>query len=370
MLIDASRLKGAVSILVASLASFMAGCAAGPARITALPAAAPSLACRVPIGPAGASAPQPIAWAVSSLGRTSLDSWCVTTGPPVIAPRPSHAHGESSALNELVVVTWNIHGGAANLGEFVRRLQEGAFTRGRAVERFVLLLQEARRADRIVPRTPVPGARTRRAGRGGAGQPDVVRLAESLGLALYYVPSMHNGAPADTDEDRGNAILSTEPLSEFRAVELPFEHQRRVAIAAAISGRDAAGVAWTLRVASAHLESSVPASRLWIFALGARGRQARGLLDVLDSGRPLVLGGDFNTIFGSFEPAYRTVAAAIPDVARIDRRPTFASFLRLDHLFSRMPEGWTVTAARLDDRLGSDHFPILASFRLTSINTQ
>jgi endonuclease/exonuclease/phosphatase family metal-dependent hydrolase len=315
-------------------------------------------------------ASEAITWTVSSLGHKTLDSWCATTGPPVITPQPSRV--TANAFNQLVVVTWNIHGGAADLNEFVQRLQEGAFTNGHAVERFVLLLQEAHRADRVVPRTPVPGARTPRAagvGRGKARRPDVVRLAESLDLAVYYVPSMRNGAPADTDEDRGNAILSTEPLSEFTAIELPFEHQRRVAITAAISVQDPAGRWWPLRVASAHLESSVPASRLWVFAMGARRRQARALLDALNPDRPVVLGGDFNTLLGSLEPAYRNVAAAIPDIGSNDRRPTFASFARLDYLFSRMPEGWTVTVTRLDDRLGSDHFPVLASFKVAGVAT-
>ena len=36
---------------------------------------------------------------------------------------------------------------------------------------------------------------------------------------------MRNGAA--TDEDRGNAILFTRPLSRLTAVELPMERQRR-----------------------------------------------------------------------------------------------------------------------------------------------
>ena len=71
---------------------------------------------------------------------------------------------------------------------------------------------------------------------------DIVEAAGRLGLSLVYVPSMRNGS--DTDEDRGNAILSTEPLSDVAAVELPFERQRRVAIDAAVSvtGQGLAGI--------------------------------------------------------------------------------------------------------------------------------
>jgi endonuclease/exonuclease/phosphatase family metal-dependent hydrolase len=337
--------------------------------MAALSPQAASLACRVPIAPGGRPAAEAITWTVPALNRGSLDAWCSSTGPPVIAPRPGRVLFGSGEDGELVVITWNIHGGAADLGEFVRRLRSGAHTNGRPVERFVLLLQEAFRGDRLVPRVAVPGVSAPRAVGGGAGPAgrDVVRLAQSLGLALYYAPSMRNGAPGETDQDRGNAILSTEPLSEFAAVELPFERQRRVAVAAAISGWNPTQGRWKLRVVSAHLESSATGRRLWVGATGTRQEQARVLLDAVNSERALVLGGDFNSWFGTLEPAYRTVARAIPDIARDDSRPTFALLFRLDHLFSRVPAGWTVAARRLDDRLGSDHFPILARFQLADL---
>ena len=62
---------------------------------------------------------------------------------------------------------------------------------------------------------------------------DIVAISRELGLSLIYVPSMRNGgSPDDPAEDRGNAILSTLPLSEPVAVELPGERQRRVVIIA------------------------------------------------------------------------------------------------------------------------------------------
>lgn len=352
--------------LGAVLALVVAGCASSQPRIAVITAPGAGLACRAPIAPGGTSAPEAIAWTVPARQRDTLDAWCSATGPPVIAPHPARALTRSRPIDELVVVTWNVHGGSADLGGFVGRLKSGTYTSGRPVERFVLLLQEAFRADRLVPRTVVPGARPPRAVGGGpnrAGRIDIVHVAQSLGLALYYVPSMRNGAPADTDEDRGNAILSTEPLSEFAAIELPFERQRRVAVAAAISAGASAERRWMLRVVSAHFESSVPARRLWILATGARQRQAQALVDAIDADRALVLGGDLNSWFGTREPAYRALAGAVPDIARDDGRPTFKPFFRLDHLFSRLPSGWTVMARRLDDRQGSDHYPILARFQ-------
>jgi endonuclease/exonuclease/phosphatase family metal-dependent hydrolase len=185
-----------------------------------------------------------------------------------------------------------------------------------------------------------------------------VTLARSLGLALYYAPSMRNGPPSMSDEDRGNAILSTLPLSELSAIELPFERQRRVAVAATVSGRGADGSPWSLRVASVHLDNLASPRRLWLFAAGARARQSRRLVEVMN-GESVVLGGDFNTWGGFDEPAYRQALAAFPDTSVRDTRPTFGWGLRLDHLFFRLPEGWTADSVRLDDRFGSDHYPIM-----------
>lgn len=327
-------------------------------------------ACRIPIAPGGAAAASDVDWKVpfKKSERDRLNAWCDTTGPPVILPQPAALTdgNEPDPFEGLTVVTWNVHGGAADVAELVRQLRSGALSGGRPVIHFVLLLQEAFRAGDLVPRAVVPGVRPPRAvGQAANGHEriEVVRLAQQLGLALYYVPSMRNGAPAQTNEDRGNAVLSTEPLSDFAVIELPFERQRRVAIAATVSGQDHAGEAWSLRVASVHLESMASARHLWILASGARVRQAGGLLDALQPHRGLVVGGDFNTWFGFSDPAYRAIAAAVPDAAAGDRRKTFPPFFRLDHLFSQPPSGWTATARRLDDRLGSDHFPILARVR-------
>ena len=269
----------------------------------------------------------------------------------------------------MVVVSWNVHVGTADVVELIRRLRAGELTGGEPVSRFVVLLQETFRAGPAVPATVPRGGRSPRAqaqGAGGLDRIDIVRIAEMLGLSLFYVPSMRNGAPPAIAEDRGNAILSTEPLSAFTAIELPFARQRRVAIAATVSGRTELGEPWSLRVASAHLESTVSARRLWVFASRARVRQARGLLDALRPHEALVVGGDFNTWFGYADPTYEALVAELPDAASSDRRTTFGRLFRLDHVFARPPSGWSITAVRLDDRLGSDHHPIVARLRRAS----
>jgi endonuclease/exonuclease/phosphatase family metal-dependent hydrolase len=353
------------ALLVAALGAGCAGRYSGMADL-----APASSVCRTP-ATASVGTPPAIGWLAPAAGdeRLTLEAWCGATGPPVIAPSTRHA---PPPTDELAIVSWNLHVGAADVPELVRRLRDGAFTGGSPVTRFVLLLQEAHRAGPEVPPVrrgtmPVPAAiRPPTAGR---ERHDIVATARALGLALYYAPSMRNGPTDDTDEDRGNAILSTEPLSALSAIELPFERQRRVAVSAYVTGRDPTGRPWRLRVVSAHLDSLASARRLWISGPRTRARQTRGLLDALDTGtanEPLVLGGDLNTWLGFSDPAYRALARVMPDVARHDRRPTFAGLLRLDHLFARLPRDWTVGAARLDDRLGSDHHAILARVRIAS----
>ncbi|MGE3513493.1 MAG: endonuclease/exonuclease/phosphatase family protein, partial [Vicinamibacterales bacterium] len=324
----------------------------------------------IPARIAGVSTPY--RWTAPSTAgeRQKLDAWCESAGPPVIADPPAVSSAtpvrQESPANELVVVTWNVHAGTGDVAELVSRLRGGTFTKGRPVTRFVLLLQEAMRSGTAVPTVVAAGVKSPRAAGRGGPQSDIVTVARELGLFLFYVPSMRNGSPSDTDQDRGNAILSTDALTEFTAIELPFERQRRVAVAATLSGDGGVGAGWRLRVVSAHLESTVPASRLWVLAHGARVRQAKALVDAIGAIPAVVLSGDFNTWFGFSDPAYRAIDAAIPGAAERERRPTYGPFFRLDHVFARVPDEWTVAASRLPDRLGSDHYPILASLRHAS----
>jgi endonuclease/exonuclease/phosphatase family metal-dependent hydrolase len=230
----------------------------------------------------------------------------------------------------------------------------------------VLLLQEAHRAGAAVPEAlalqrDVPGSIRPR--RGAADRLDVVARARRAGRARYYAPSMRNGrsVAGQPDEDRGNAILSTLPLGDPEVIELPFERQRRAAVTAVVAGRSSLGTPWRLRVGSAHFDNLAGFQRLWVFAEGARARQARALADGLGAEAPAIVGGDFNTWLGVGERALTTMARAFPQTPEGDGRPTFSHGLRLDHLFFRVPPGWQVTYRRLDDRYGSDHYPLLGS---------
>jgi endonuclease/exonuclease/phosphatase family metal-dependent hydrolase len=340
-----------------ALAALVAACAA-PGRIVAAP---PSLAgCRTTVDPSGAVPDQQIRWIrpESADERATLDDWCRSVGPAVAASSMP-VSAAPVALADLIVISWNVNIGAGDVAALVDSLRNGSLT-GQPVTRFVLLLQEAYRRGPAVPRGPLTGARSAAARQPrvtGRERIDIVDAAGRLGLSLVFVPSMRNGS--DIDEDRGNAILSTEPLSDVAAVELPFERQRRVAIDAAVSGTGPDGAPWTMRVTDVHLDNRAPARRLWLFASATRLRQARGLLLALGTTAPAVVGGDFNTWYGFDDPVFDELSAAFNTNAPHDRRPTFAGLLRLDHLFFRLPDGWQATTTRLE-KFGSDHHPLMA----------
>ena len=274
------------------------------------------------------------------------------------APLPS--------LDELVVVSWNAHLAEGELGRLVTSLRSGALTGGRPVPHFVLLVQELyRRGDDV----PEFDRRDRSAFAIRSGSPESLDIddhAASLGLSILYVPSMRNGS--ELREDRGNAIISTEPLLDPFALELPLVRQRRVALGAAVRVQTSGGPK-RLELMDAHLEPVSSAKTLWVFK-NPRAGQVRAILDALDTPRyasdevvGIVLGGDFNTVqSGADEDAYHLARAWGTGLVREDSRNTHLMG-RLDFLFFRMADGWTASSRRLDDRFGSDHFPVIGFFQ-------
>jgi endonuclease/exonuclease/phosphatase family metal-dependent hydrolase len=290
-----------------------------------------------------------------SADRAVLARWSAAVGPPVtrneITPSPT-------AADSLRIVSWNTALGAGDVMRLVSDLRADSPN-----AHILLLLQEVYRGGPEVPGTFRPGLRY--AGLLGdrkARREEIEAVAAAADLNLYYVPSMRNGSPLDSNEDRGNAILSSLPLSDLAAVELPFERQRRVAVAATVSGHSSDGRPWRLRIVSTHLDNMVGARRGWIIG-GEYGRirQARALLQYLRGEGAVVLGGDFNTWFGFGERTYAEIARLFPDSDPLDRRPTFMGLMRLDHLFFRLPEGWKGQFRRAAERYGSDHYPLVGT---------
>lgn len=265
-------------------------------------------------------------------------------------------------LDDLAVVTWNAHLAEGRLTDLIADLRAGRVTDGRPVHHFVLLLQELFRRG---PDVPVFSGNQRTAYAirpRDPRAPDVVELAQSLGLSLLYVPSMRNGA--DMLEDRGNAIISSEPLRDPFAAELPLERQRRVAIGSSIDVRSPDGAA-RLNLLSVHLEPLSAPSSLWVFR-NPRTRQTAALLALLRAPRfepphaaGTVVGGDFNTIQGGVdEDAYEHARRWSTSLLDEDRRKTH--YLgRIDYLFFRLAEGWVGATRRIDETFGSDHHPVV-----------
>lgn len=346
------RAPGAALALAVSLVS--AACIADapvrPLPDLALPSCR-ATAWSAPLDPAA------IQWAdeaVEAEDRPSLDRWCRAVGPPVYLPA---ARADQTLLNgPIAVVSWNVNVGAGDLRALVADLRSGRLAGGWRVQHFVMLLQEALRRG---PAVPSIGGSQKGARRlvPSASPVEIVSFAREAGLSLYYVPSMRNGLDEDGEgEDRGNAILSTLPLTDLRALELPFERQRRVVAIARIGRR---GWVQPVTVASVHLDPFVSARRLWFFgAAAARARQARVLAAALRSASPLVVGGDFNTWSGPNEPALvemRQIADVVPHSAQ----PTFGNGRVLDHLFFRTPSAWRARYERAAHTYGSDHFPLV-----------
>lgn len=297
-------------------------------------------------------------WRVDREDVVELARWCRAVGPPVIATRIGTEQA-APALDELVILSWNAHLAEGELEDLIARLKSGAFTNGRPAQRFVLLVQELyRRGDDV----PAFDPRDRSAFAIRPRDPDAADAADyaaRLGLSLIYVPSMRNGS--ELREDRGNAIISTEPLLDPVALELPLSRQRRVALAAAIAvegGR--------IEVINTHLEPLSSPKTLWVFQ-DPRAAQVRAILDLLSTPRyrdaaGVIWGGDFNTVRGGdTERAYRDARAWSSSLALEDRRSTHMMG-RLDYLFFRLSPEWAAATRRLDDRFGSDHYPVLGTF--------
>ena len=178
---------------------------------------------------------------------------------------------------------------------------------------------------------------------------------------------MRNGPATNASEreDRGNAILSTEPLRDVVAIELPFGRQRRVAIAATVVPRGSH--AKPIRVVVLHFDRG-HAHDAQAAALAARVKRF-----VDEKTMPLVVAGDLNSAKGIHDEA----VAALSDVVhredacgtgRTMRWPLRLDvfFLhRLDFMFSTFDDaGHARTCTTLKKTFGSDHVPVVMDVRL------
>lgn len=296
---------------------------------------------------------------------SELSRWCRAVGAPVFFS-PAVTSATPPDLDDLVVLSWNAHLAEGELDKLIAQLRNGDLTDGHPVSHFVLLVQELyRRGDAV----PAFDARDRSAHAILPRDPDSADIddhAAALGLTVLYVPSMRNGP--QLREDRGNAILSTEPLLDPFAIELPLARQRRVALGAAVEVNTASGPK-RLELINAHLEPVSSPKTLWVFK-NPRGHQVRALLRLFEEPRftntsqlaGVVLGGDFNTVrSGAREEAYQLARNWSSGLDSEDARNTHMMG-RLDYLFFKLPGGWSASTRRLDERFGSDHYPVMGTF--------
>src|SRR5262245_44517830 len=282
-----------ISALSAALVALASGSCVHPHRLAAIESPP---ACRSAITRSGS--PAALEWILAThADRIELDEWCRTVGPAIVDAAAAPA--TPPRLDDLIVVSWNVEVGGGDVDALLDRF--GA--PGRPI---VLLLQEAYRSGSAVPSlradVEVPGriAPTSRLG----VRRSIEEIAVRRGLSLVYVPSMRNGH-GDHAEDRGNAILSTLPLAGPIAIELPFEHQRRVAVAANVTIADANGLPSPLRLVSAHLDARASWRHGLLLWFG-RARQAAALVEAIHRDHvATILGGDFNSWLGDVEPEVR-----------------------------------------------------------------
>jgi len=297
--------------------------------------------------------------------RSALDAYCWGVGP-IEFVAGAMASGVP-ALDSLAVISWNSYIGTGQLDSLITDLRTGRLT-GQPVHHYVLLLQEMHRAGEVVP-TGLPSWVSVGQPGGDMERPnrrDVAAVAGRHGLWLFYAPSMRTGRSDDGQvEDRGNAILSTLPLQSPLAIELPFERQRRIAVAAHVYGRSTDGQPWSLRLVSAHLDNRTRLGRIYRSLGAGRTRQAEALAQHLADHEPTVLGADLNTwLGGAGAGAVRALRDVLPLPAHVpgggtSPLPGPLPDLRLDYLMFRLPDGWAADYRVLAGTYGSDHRPLL-----------
>lgn len=303
--------------------------------------------------------------------RALNDAWCSTVGEPVVSLEPAGNEAVWEADHPLLVAVWNSEVGGGDLVVFLEQ-ELGVSCSGQARHApppVVLLLQEAHRTSSDLPDAG-PGRtvpwRIEPSPRRGADD-HMAAVADRCGLAVFYAPSARNGASSKDvpHEDKGNAILSTVPLTDPIAIDLPFEVSRKVAVAATVVAPSGS----RLRLVSVHLSVGTTLPRMLRHANTTRRRQARGLLqglELVDAVDATIIAGDFNT-WAAGEATLDEMRRHFPQSPDWDGNGTRGSF-PVDHIFFRanptapldiVPDSYR----RVDDPYGSDHHARIVAIR-------
>lgn len=298
-----------------------------------------------------------VTWVRWEREQPTLDRWCQSVGPPVFASLPV----ATNEISRLLILSWNVHVGGGHIEKLVAKIRGDS---SQAAPGLVVLLQETFRGGVDVPESYPGDLRVPAAIRPRRPTPDIVALARRLDMSVAYVPSMRNGSATELErrEDRGNAVLSTEPLSDIRALELPFGKQRRVSIVATVTPRRAPEA--PIRVVVAHLDTNSDR----VIQAEALGERIALLSDM-----PLIVGSDLNSRRGFRDKAVAAVSRLVElescGTGRTSRWPLrldvpfFFLIGRVDFMFSTLGSQVMRTCQTLDDAYDSDHLPLLLDVR-------
>ncbi len=309
--------------------------------------------------------------------HSDADRWCRSVGPPVFAADPGSRFHAWRTTDPLVAVAWNVNGGSGDIYRFLHTELDLDCTSGEpfAGPPFVLLVQEAFRRSAGVPPTTDPDVippRMEEPERAGPRH-DIVTVAGRCGLAIAYVAATRNGPEeyGDLREDKGNAVLSTLPLTEPFAIEVPMVAQRRVTVGATVALPSGS----PLRLVSLHFNNYPTPWHFFRSGGSTRTQQARATLDGLrrfeaardDDTVPAIGGGDLNTSTTG-ETALRYLYDWFTDSPPFHGEPTRSGF-PTDHLLLRgggVLEIEQGSYRRIDDAYGSDHHPVIVRVRVAT----
>ena len=300
--------------------------------------------------------------------RDASARWCATVGAPVVHLRPSRTFPPWTPDEGLEVVVWNTFLGGGDIERFLDRelgleCEPGASGLRVGSRPFVLMLQEAWRRSESLPLVDDSPEVPWMMGPSGdvPAEADIVRIAERCGLALVYVPSARNGPDTGPRprEDKGNAILSTLPLTDPVALDLPLEAGRKVAVGATVAAPDGAWV----RMVAVHLDVASTFVRTLLTGNQTRARQTAGLIEGLEQAeadgppvRGTVVGSDLNT-WAANETALRLMRRAFPQSPEWDQFGTRGTY-PADHIHLRHDPGVPLRLTdyrRIENSYGSDH---------------
>ena len=241
-----------------------------------------------------------------------------------------------------------------DLTNFVSDLRSGRFTEGRAVNDFVLLLQEVHRRGGNVP-VPLPdGAKAAQAVRHGSPDhpvTDIIGTATGeLGLSLFYIPSMRNGAET-------SKTAATRFSRRCRSTTTRESSCRSNASGGSRWRPPSTRKSTRLLRSASRVSPPVELGRHRLDFLGVRPRPSgAGAGESADRAADC-RGWRLQHVVRQLGPS---LSRAGPVLKRPgDHRPTFW-LLRLDQFFVCLPHDWQVTVRRADHRYGSDHYPLIA----------